>query len=222
MGRIIFVGKNSRVWQRLVQDPTWVDGIGPVLGHADVAGFDFQQDDSIWIFSYSRRHEENIALFKQLKERGAQQVFYVSTASSNVMQITPRFTYPRAKSEAAKAAQQILGARTVLLGYVVDNLKNAPSGWAAIVTLEELSAAMRGYGRPFAPEGPIRLFTMRETPFRSRVESIIYYSYFILACALGRYVFVLRPVDIILRALGYRWYGYFGMSNQIWSTTTSS
>lgn len=222
MGRILFIGKNSSIWQRLSQDPAWIDGIGPVLGHADVAGFDFQPDDQVWIFSYSRVNAENIALFEQLKERGARQVYYVSTASSNVMQITSRFTYPRAKSVAAEAAQRILGARTVLLGYVVENLSESPSGWAAIVTLDELSAAMRGYGGSFTSGAPIRLFTMREAPFRSRLEAVLYHCYFRLAFALGRYVFLLRPVDIILRALGYRWYGYFGMSNHLWSTTTSS
>lgn len=223
MARILFIGKNSTIWQRLSQNAARVDGIGPALGHADVANFDFKPDDQVWIFSYSRVTAENIALFEQLKERGARYVYYVSTASSNVMQITSRFTYPRAKSEAAEAAQRILGARIVLLGYVLEDLSEAPAGWAAIVTLDELLAKMRSeaLSAPVANQNPIQLFTMRKTPFHSRLEALLYRAYFRVAFALGRYVFLLRPIDVILRALGYRWYGYFGMSNQLWSTTTS-
>jgi len=223
LGRIVFIGKNSSIWHQLSQDSKRIDGIGPALGHRDISDFDFAADDRVWVFSYSRNNAENTGLFEQLKARGAQHVFYVSTASSNVMQITSRFSYPRVKSEAAEAAHRILGARVILLGYVVEHLQEAPSGQAAVVTLDELATAMKSMTLPDpSSEGPVRLFTLRDTAFGSKTEALAYRTYFGLASALGRHVYLLRPVDLILRAFGYRWYGYFGISNRLWSTTISS
>ena len=65
------------------------------------------------------------------------------------------------------------------------------------------------------------LFHVVSRPFAGDIERLLYRVYGRLIMALRRYPCALRPIDMLLRALRMRWYGYVYLSNRLWISTTS-
>lgn len=215
--RLVIIGANSKVWKSLFESCLLNDLFIVVIGHRDVAEFKFKAGDKVWVFSYSRKVGENNRIISLLASNANIQVFYVSSASTNVASITHCYNYPTVKMKAHVDALNICNAYVVTIGFFYNEVKELPGGITAATSMHELAQAMRDL--TYMPGQMINLFKLVNRPFRSVLEKILYKSYGKLLNLCGRNPCLLRPFDLLLRIVGMRWYGYLYLSNRLWSTT---
>jgi len=219
--REVIIGKNSTVWRELARRPDIAAKFQVALSHGDLQGATLLPNDRLWIFSYSRRAEENAELIEKLSRAGAAEFIYVSSATTNVVQQTGCYNYPTVKLLAETLAREKLNARILTVGLVFDRQSELPSGATVATSYDDLAGFMLAPQWPDGVGRAVRLFRRYDRPFVSNTEEIAFRLY---GCAMGllrRLPCILRPVDFILRAMGYRWYGYLYLSNKTWLTTTS-
>ncbi len=216
----VLIGRNSRLWQVASRNTGVAKSFRAAISHAELDAFQFLPDDRVWVFAYSRVEADNEALLEQLRQTGVREVVYLGSSSAIVNDVTSCYEYPRVKSRAERAAQRLVNARVVILGQVYQSLTELPAGRSLATSQQELEQFLI---EPRFPQEPVRrqvLAEMLERPFGSPMERWAYRSYGILQALSGRWPCVLRPVDLLLRAVGFRWYGYVYLSNRLWSTTS--
>ncbi len=217
----ILIGRNSALWRQLSSYPELVGKFDEVLSHKDVAAHAFTPDDEIWVLSYSRDAMENSQMIDCLGQIKTGRVVYFSTATTNVCQITQCYQYPRVKAQAAAyVATKLPNSVIVQLGLVYTTPSDLPSGRTAAVSLEELVQFFRD--GPDLHSGTFHLFSMVDKPHRSSLEKALHRAYDTLQQLCAGYPCLLRPLDVVLRAAGWKWYGYINLSNRLWSSTISS
>ncbi|MGY3616585.1 hypothetical protein [Bradyrhizobium sp. USDA 10063] len=221
IGREVIVGKNSTVWRELAKRPDIAARFQLAVGHNDLHCARFLRSDRVWIFSYSRNAEENAALIERLRRFGAAEYVYVSSATTNVVPQTSCYNYPTVKLLAENLAREKLNARILTIGVVFDQLSELPGGATIATSYDDLAGFMLAPQWPDSAGQAVRLFRPYERPFEGKVEEIAFKLYGYAMGVLRRWPCVLRPVDFILRGMGYRWYGYLYLSNKTWFTTTS-
>lgn len=219
--REVIVGKNSAIWRTLSGDPAMARRFPTVLGHRDVEAFTFQPTDRVWVLSYSREEAANARLLQMLTDRGARDIVYFSSATTNVARRTGCYDYPRAKLHAETLARDVHGARIVTLGVLYRTIADLPAGTTIATSFDQLAHFMLDPRWTADEGGRVLLFAPVDKPFSGAAERLAYRLYAVGMSLAGRWPCALRPVDYVLRALGYRWYGYVYLSNRLWLTTTS-
>ena len=214
-GRIVVIGRGSNVWHRLRERPSlqWVNRLA--IGHSEIGDTSFMATDVVWILAYSRRASENRAMFELLSASNIGRCIYVSTATANVVDITSCYNYPSVKARAECDARELLNAQVVRIGLVYHQPSELPPGNNAATSLDELSEAIAGTLGSHAPPRT-NLFRSVTRPFPSLRDRALFEAYGRLIRRFRRRPCLLRPVDIILRAAGIRWYGYLYLSNWLW------
>ena len=215
--RLIVLGRNSKVWQLLHKSNLLVDLPVVAIGHKELATFTFLPGDNVWVFSYSHSVSQNSVLLKYLAKQKKISVVYVSSASTNVTSITRCYKYPTVKQLALEDAVRLCNAQIINIGWFYSTLTDLPPGSTAATSVYELAIAIRN-SKHFASQF-FNLFHMVDRPFNRRFEKIIYQWYGRLIAGCGHYPCLLRPLDLALRILGMRWYGYLYLSNRLWSST---
>lgn len=219
--REIVLGRSSAVWQRLAREPALSAWATAAIGHADMARFAFTPADRVWVLSYSRMPAENLALLQRLDSAGVREIVYVSSASTIVSRATRCYEYPRVKQQAEDAALALPNARVLTIGLMHDDPAELPSGANIATRYAELAAFMRTPEWPDANGRGKHLFGVIHRPYRHAVERWLARAYGAALTATGSRPCLLRPVDLLLRLLGMRWYGYTFLSNRLWTSTTS-
>ncbi|QOZ78446.1 hypothetical protein XH83_25315 [Bradyrhizobium sp. CCBAU 53351] len=181
----------------------------------------FLPNDRVWILSYSRKVEENSALIDKLGRAGVGEYVYISSATTNVASRTRCYRYPTVKLLAETLARKKLGARILTVGMMYEQPSELPAGATIATSYDDLAAFMLAPQWLDSAEQPVRLIRRYERPFASRLEEIAFALYGHAMSMLHRWPCALRPIDLILRAMGYKWYGYLYLSNRTWFTTTS-
>jgi hypothetical protein len=220
-GREIVVGRNSRVWNSLARDPAVVGRFQHALSHSELEGFRFEPGDRVWVFAYSRDPAGNFRLLEFLERARVAAVVYVSSASTIVERVTRCYEYPRVKAQAEAQARAGLQAFVLVLGLVHESVDELPAGLNAATSMDSLARFML---RPeWTEEGGRvrRLFEPLSRPFSGAIESAAFRLYGVLQRACGAWPCALRPLDYLLRAMGWRWYGYIHLSNRLWYSTKS-
>lgn len=215
--RQIIIGRNSKIWSVICSDEKL--GATIAVGHSEVASFDFKVSDRVWIFSYSRLPHENKKILECLRVKGVKDIVYISSSSTNVSSITNCYSYPRIKKQAADDAIRICNARVLTIGLFYENEENLPSGRSVVTSAEELIRFMSNPTLP-QPGSTTFLFRRIEQPFSSSLEFQLYKMYGSLLLFFVTKPCLLRPLDFLLRGMGYNWYGYFYLSNKLWFSTT--
>lgn len=214
--RLVVVGRNSTVWNRV--RPRLSETILE-LSHGDIGSAKLAPNDVVWIFSYSRDDEENRRMFAALAAAGARRVVYVSSATAPVGERHRCYSYPRCKFRAERAASELLDARIVRLGLVYDRAEELPGGTSLATTLASITDAIRLSLRS-GPQAVSRdLFEPTAGRFGSAAERLAHRLYGALIRTIPAPC-LLRPLDLVLSALGWRWYGYLYLSNRQWLMTT--
>lgn len=221
MGRDVIVGRNSTVWRRLARRSDIAVHFHTALSHSDLDDMRFLPSDRVWILSYSRKVEENAALIDKLGRAGVTEYVYISSATTNVVSQTRCYHYPTVKLLAEKLARIKLGARVLTVGVMFDRLSELPAGATIATSYDDLAGFMLAPQWPDSAEQPIRLFRRYDRPFAGKLEKLAFVLYGHAISMLHRWPCALRPLDFILRAMGYKWYGYLYLSNRTWFTTTS-
>jgi hypothetical protein len=220
--REVVVGRNSKVWRASVRNVAVARRFEQSIGHAEVEHFRFEPGDRVWVFAYSRKPAENSRLLAALEAAGARDVVYVSTATTNVTQLTGCYAYPRVKRLAEEEARRRFGARVLALGLVMDSLAQAPPGRHAITLQSRVDQFLLEPHWPLEEGRRMHLFEPVTVQFSRAWERRVHYLYDRMQWALRRAPCLLRPIDLLLRAAGIRWYGYVNLSDRLWFTTTSS
>lgn len=221
VGREVVLGRNSKVWRSISGRPELADRFGTAIGHDDLEQFKFLSTDRVWVFSYSRFPEHNTQMLERLAAAGISEVVYVSSASTIIAGLTQCYQYPRVKQHAAMEARRRFGARVLCLGLVYEAEFELPPGLNAATSIQELVDFMLAPTWNGDRDGDTLLFKLVDVPIPGMLERRLFTIYDAVQWRLRFWPCLLRPVDFVLRMLGYRWYGYTHLSNRLWSTTTS-
>lgn len=213
--RQIIIGRNSKIWSIIGNKNL---GAAIAIGHSEVTSFDFNVNDRVWIFSYSRLPHENQKIFECLHSCGVREIIYISSSSTNVISTTNCYAYPRIKKQAADDAIRMCNARVLTIGLFYENENSLPSGRSVVTSAEELLEFMVNPTLP-QPGSTTLLFRRIEKPFATFHERQLYKMYGSLLSIFDSMPCLLRPLDFALRGMGYNWYGYFYLSNKLWFTT---
>jgi hypothetical protein len=219
--RNVILGRHSKVWLRLQQYAglsNWV-----ALGHSELAGFAFTVHDRVWVLSYSRYAPDNAKLLAHLQQARVHEVVYVTSSSTVVCGLTRCYEYPRVKHMAEQQARALPHGRVLTIGLMHDELAELPGGQNVTTTFDELAAFMQApQWRYDSQQGHHQhLLRVVSRPHRNAMERAAYRGYGALLRAAGSKPCLLRPLDLGLRMLGARWYGYVYLSNQLWISMIS-
>lgn len=216
--RQIVVGRNSQIWKSLSRSVFKGNPQFQAISHSEIASFDFNPQDKVWVFSYSRNPKENDSLFMQLANARLKTVFYITSATTNVLEVTRCYEYPRIKRQAQDSAVRILNAQIVSIGVFYDQESSLPPGLTAATSASQLASFME---RPVLNSSGdhVRLFSLIHRPFKTNFDKLLHALYGKAITVCGAYPCIMRPVDYLLRLFGVRWYGYLYVSNQLWCTT---
>ena len=219
--REVVLGHGSLVWRTLARDPAFAARFGATLGHRELAQFAFTAHDRVWVFAYARKPAQNDALLARLRAAGVREVIYVSSSSTIVARVTHCYAYPRAKLLAETRALQLPNARVLTLGLMHTQPRELPAGANIATSYAQLAAFMSAPQWPLADPRRKPLFSIVHRPFGGAIERAAYRAYGALLARAGSRPCWLRPLDVLLRLAGRRWYGYTHLSNRLWISTMS-
>ena len=219
--REVVVGSGSTLWRHLRSRKEIAARFATAIGHAELGNFAFSARDRVWVFAYSRRRDENSRMISHLATSLAAEIVYVSSSSTAATRTTRCYRYPFVKQCAEDEVAALQNGRILTLGLVYSSVEELPSGDNVATSYEELAAFLAA---PTWTEGGGRrrhLLGIVRRPFAGPVERLLYRLYGRMMSAVSPYACALRPVDLVLRALGMRWYGYGYLSNRAWISTIS-
>lgn len=220
--REVVLGKGSKIWQALAARAPMAQRFQHAIGHAELPGFAFTAEDRVWVLAYSTRPADNTAILQRLRQAGVAEIVYITSSSTIIAPLTDCYAYPRAKKLAEDEAIAIPQCKVLTLGLVVANEDELPAGRNAATTLDEIAAFFLNPVWPVDKGRRAHLLRPVQRPFGSGAEQALYQAYGWLMRGLSHRPCLLRPLDLVLRTLGMRWYGYTFLSNQLWTTTTTS
>ena len=220
--RDVVLGRGARIWQDIAKEPGIAEAIQHTLGHADLDRFSFTPKDRVWVLAYSRAAQDNARMLQRLQEAGVREVVYVTSSSTIIGDMTDCYEYPRVKRQAEAVALALPQSRVLVLGLVVGHESELPAGRNAATLISEIARFMLAPQWSAGSQRRKVLLRMVERPFGSPGERFAYTLYGRLLLACGRHPGLLRPLDLVLRALGLRWYGYTYLSNLLWSRSMTS
>lgn len=219
--REVVLGRNSKVWRALSRLPGVSDTFEHVIGHLQLDRFEFTRQDRVWVLSHSRDPRENSRMLQRLLDSPVEQVVYISSASTIVLNVTRCYSYPLTKGLAEDRVLRDARGRVLTIGLVYEDAAELPSGRCVATHVEELARFMKSPKWGDRNDATTQLFRLVDRPFRSSLEHVAYRVYGSLISRLDRYACLLRPFDAALRLLGYRWYGYTFLSNRLWISRIS-
>jgi hypothetical protein len=219
--RDIVVGKNSKIWKTLSLQPLLAAKVAHAIGHGELANFAFKPTDRVWVFSYSRNSQENTHLIQTLGNANIAELIYVSSSSVKVASKTTCYEYPRVKHNAELTALAQASGKVLTIGLVYDQELELPAGDNIATSMSQLHDFMMAPKWPEQNGRRKQLFKIVSRPFGGVLERTLHALYGALLTLCGPLPCLLRPFDLVLRALGMRWYGYTFLSNRIWISTIS-
>lgn len=219
--RDIVLGRSSKVWQAVSREPGIAQRFTHAIGHRDLETFQFTDADRVWVLSYSRNPVDNEAIIARLRRAGVAEVVYVSSSSTIVGQRTRCYEYPRVKLLAETEALRWPQARVLTIGLMYRHAAELPAGENIATSYSELAQFM--LAPRWSDDGSRRTPLLRRVrvSFRHAIEARLFLAYGALIDASGAHPCLLRPLDLALRVLGMRWYGYTYLSNRLWISTMS-
>lgn len=220
--RDVVLGRSSRIWQALAQRPPLAQRFQHAIGHAELRQFAFTPADRVWVLAYSRHTQDNTAMLRHLQDAGVAEIVYITSSSTIIAPLTDCYEYPRAKHLAETQALAMPQGKVLTFGLVVEHLDELPAGRNAATTLDDIAQFMLNPVWPVDQGRRANLLRTVQRPFASTLERHCYQVYGWLMARLQRRPCLLRPLDLVLRTLGMRWYGYTYLSNQLWTNSTTS
>jgi len=216
--REVIIGSNSIIWKQLSNHDLLSGTSVEAISHREVESYDFLKSDRVWVLSYSREHQENLDLLNMIKNSSVNEVVYVTSASTNVLEVCDCYEYPKAKAKAHEAARLICNARILAIGLFYVDECDLPAGTTAATSAKMFAEFIQS--PDWNTTDTIQLlFKPITRPFNSVFEKLMYTSYGKMQSLCGSMPCILRPLDLVLRSLNMRWYGYLYLSNKLWFTT---
>jgi len=220
--REVVLGHSAKIWQQIARQPGVAHRFQHGISHRQLQSFTLTPADRVWVFAYSRLPRENSAMLAHLQAAGVAEIVYISSSSTIIGSLTTCYEYPRAKKLAEDEVESMPNGKVLTLGLVVENESELPAGANAAVTIAEIARFMLTPQWPEAQGRRAHLLRIVRRPFRHGLEQALYVAYGWLMRRLSRKPCLLRPLDLALRTMNMRWYGYTYLSNQLWTTSTTS
>lgn len=219
--REVFVGKHSRVWQALGPLLAHRGDAVRAISHREVADFAFGPQDRVWVLAYARRAAANTQLIQALARPPVRTLVYVSSSSTIVSRVTSCYAYPHLKALAERDALAVPAGKVLTLGMMYADPAELPAGACIATSYRDLAAFVTEPEWPDDGGRRKHLFGVVTRPFSGALQRRAQALYGGLLQACGRRPCLLRPLDLVLRTLGVRWYGYVNLSNRLWISTIS-
>ena len=217
--RNVVLGRSSKVWAALAGHAGVARLMEHAISHKDLDSFVFTHADRVWVFSYSRLPNENDSIFQRLRAAGVGEVIYVSSSSTIVNRQTECYEYPRVKQLAENSVLGLPTARILTIGLMYSDATELPAGENIATSYNELAEFMLSPQWPQDGSRRQTLFRRVSRPFGGPAEAALFNFYSMAMKALGSRPCLLRPVDLLLRTMKMRWYGYVFLSNRLWIST---
>ncbi len=220
--REVVLGMNAKVWRAVADEPRVAQRFSARLGHSELASFAFTPQDRVWVFAYSRVPAHNSAMIRHLAHAGVAEVVYLSSSSVIVNERSACYEYPRVKHLAEQEVRALPLGRVLTLGLVYGQPHELPGGDNIATSHARLAAFMLAPHWPEEGGTGRRLFERIRRPFKHHLDAGLFSLYGMLMQLAERRPCLLRPLDLLLRGMGVRWYGYTYLSNRLWISKTSS
>jgi hypothetical protein len=215
---VLVVGSNSRLWAALsarsdLHPPSVTFHPVSSLDIFDLPPSILQQSFSYAVvFSYSLNFSENIKLLKNLS-LVVSNLVYISTCSAVAADMGYPYKYPQTKRAVeifALDSKLFEGLHIIRLGMVEGTFSpDSLKGRYKYTSLEMIAQRIKG---SYFKNSPVvvfeNLYIPAEKPFGCRIERLCFAAYrraILCHPVMGG---LLRPLDVVLKALGWHWYGY--------------
>jgi len=212
--KTLIIGKNSRLVNQLGINKK--NNIIKLISHSDIqnelnSGVVYK---NIFLFSFSYKMQENMSMIEKIKLFSVEsEVYIISSTSVFAYRISPFYKYPGIKSKMDSYAISN-GFHILRIGYVVDDERSLNSGEYLITHPNDICDFIDSPLKA-SKSRAVDLFKYVNLPMNIFYK--IFYSVYLFALFhLGRYAFVLRPVDLILKVAGVKWYGYNALGVIYW------
>jgi hypothetical protein len=215
MKSLLIIGKNSKIWNKIKKDIK-KNRVITEISHDQLRFLKKQKRfDEIWIFGYSINVNENYDLLHSAVSIKYKKCFYFSSKTTNICQVTKDYKYPMIKKISEDFLKRYNNTYIVRLGLVYGKTSDIPGGGSYVTSYKEIIKFINQDKRRIWYNKDIDLAKLIIKNFSSEFERAVYKLYgLILMSGLFRPI-LLRPIDLILRLIGWRWYGYFYLSNNI-------
>jgi len=205
--KILIVGKNSRLWKILKPK---MDFDFTEVSHTELATFELKDSfDSAIVFSYSKKKNDNSELLSAISIY-SEEIVYISTVSASYAENGYKYQYPNVKLHCENYLREkkcFKKTHIIRLGLILETYKPLNlSGRYCITSIEKLSIHIN---QIVSKEANLVEFSETKTfEHSNRVEKAIYRIYKKLSKPSFISFMLTRPLDLIIKKLGFNWYGY--------------
>lgn len=209
--KILIIGSNSRVFNAMTNS-----GVLDNFDVLSVSGRDLdislskigeENYSAVVILSYSKVRVQNELLFSRLSNVKSQIFIYISSISALSAEFGYKYSYPSSKLECENLAKRYFSKLKILRVGLVPEVHKPPYGHSYITHAGQLANCIIALARGFDIKDDLYLISHYINQ-ASLFEKISYSLYKRLFLYMRDKVVLLRPIDFILRAMGYNWYGY--------------
>jgi hypothetical protein len=219
--KILIVGKNSKIFGLLIEHLRQNKSltIDSVSGKAIVddkleikSSFDY-----VLVLSYSKISRDNFVLLDRISHC-SKNIIYISTLAAISHELGYRYRYPSVKREAEiyllnnsnYSDVQIIRIGTILDSSKVNNLY----GSYKYTNVEDLFLQIEEKIKNKSQARLVSVFSVGMGRKREGIHDIIYKSYRRILLWSPLSAILIRPFDMVLKVLGYEWYGYSCIVNE--------
>lgn len=215
--RILVVGRNSKVWSLIKETEIIKNNIYRIVSVSSREVYElscnllFDRFDYVVILSYSMDEKENRKLLHNARFFSPR-LIYISTCSVKAYDMGYHYKYPKVKRLAENYARNsnifdrvVVIRLGILKGTIIErNMR----GRYKVTSPEELASAIcfpSCRGSYFEINN---LYKDSEREFSNKKERIFFSVYRRIILFHPFMMFVMRPLDLLLRKLSWNWYGY--------------
>ncbi len=206
MNRLIVIGKNSDLYKKF---PDKFGGLPHLaISHKEVASFAFFKTDKILILSFSKHDIENIKFIDSIRQIKCERIYYLSTSSVNVCELTDCYSYPRVKLKMESMVRSLSNCIILRAGTLVASGREYECRGTMTSNIDDLIDCIANN---------VDNLTVTFIPFNdSWIEKTLYLWYGKLIIRLKNPC-ILRPIDFLFKYFfGFRWYGYGILSAKLY------
>jgi hypothetical protein len=205
---LIIVGKNSRLYA--LAKPLLSEHVRGEYSHREEIDPQHIKGATLVVFSLGPTLAANTALFRRLELLHPEHLVYVSSTSALVGSSRLSLRYPRLKYLCEQSCIHRFNAAIVRVGLLPDQVPGRLIGRTLVSNVTGVANAITDAAWPASKKGGTitNAFSVSEFPPTTLADRVLLCAYGLLYSIFGGFPLVLRPLDVILRRIGFRNYGY--------------
>jgi len=208
--RKIIIGKNSNLYKEFKKEFDEIFDLA--ISHKDLHNFVIKKTDIYFILSYGQSEKEMSQLLSEVIKIKQNNVILLSTTAIIVSKYSKCYAYPKLKMMQENFFSAKMSNFIIYRVGTVLRKNNLYHNRGTCVLNSDLF--FRTLKKLLSGEFVCQV--VEEYEFvrieKNTLESIIYFIYTVTIRLFYKFPCVLRPIDLILKILNYRWYGYGALS----------